>query len=86
MGKGLEYLPALIPDSVIKKRMQELEAENGKASEKYLEDIKPELETALLGTSGSLTDSSADSEEIGESVGTGQGQTCTGPTRGKIVG
>lgn len=83
LGKGLEYLPALIPDSVIKKRMQELEAENGKASEKYLEDIKPELETALLGTSGSLTDSSADSEEIGESVGTGQGQTCTGPTRGK---
>ena len=83
LGKGLEYLPALIPDSVIKKRMQELEAENGKASEKYLEDIKPELETAHLGTSGSLTDSSADSEEIGESVGTGQGQTCTGPTRGK---
>lgn len=83
LGKGLEYLPALIPDSVIKKRMQKLEAENGKASEKYLEDSKPKLETALLGTSGSLTDSSADSEEIGESVGTGQGQTCTGPTRGK---
>lgn len=63
--------------------MQELEDKNREASEKYLEDIKPELETALLGTSGSLTDSSADSEEIGESVGTGQGQTCTGPTRGK---
>lgn len=83
LGKGWEYLPALIPDSVIEKRMQELEAKNREASEKYLEDIKPELETALLGTSGSLTDSSADSEEIGESVGTGQGQTCTGPTRGK---
>ena len=53
LGKGLEYLPALIPDSVIKKRMQELEAENGKASEKYLEDIKPKLETVLRGTSDS---------------------------------
>lgn len=83
LGKGWEYLPALIPDSVIKKRMQDLEDKNRKASEKYLEDIKAKLETALLGTSGSLTDSSADSEEIGESVGTGQGQTCTGPTRGK---
>lgn len=83
LGKGWEYLPALIPDSVIKKRRQDLEDKNRKASEKYLEDIKAKLETALLGTSGSLTDSSADSEEIGESVGTGQGQTCTGPTRGK---
>lgn len=72
-----------LSNAAIERRMQKLEAENGKASEKYLEDIKPELETALLGTSGSLTDSSADSEEIGESVGTGQGQTCTGPTRGK---
>lgn len=53
LGKGLEYLPVLIPDSVIKKRMQELEAENGKASEKYLEDIKPKLETVLRGTSDS---------------------------------
>lgn len=53
LGKGLEYLPALIPDSVIKKRMQELEAENGKASEKNLEDIKPKLETVLRGTSDS---------------------------------
>lgn len=53
LGKGLEYLPALIPDSVIKKRMQELKAENGKASEKYLEDIKPKLETVLRGTSDS---------------------------------
>lgn len=83
LGKGLEYLPALIPDSVIKKRMQELEAENRKASEKYLEDIKPKLETALRGTSGSLTNGSADSEAKDESVGTGQGQTCTGPKQGK---
>ena len=72
-----------LSNAAIERRMQELEAENREASEKYLEDIKPELETALLGTSGSLTDSSADSEEIGESVGTGQGQTCTGPTRSK---
>lgn len=72
-----------LSNAAIERCMQKLEAENREASEKYLEDIKPELETALLGTSGSLTDSSADSEEIGESVGTGQGQTCTGPTRGK---
>lgn len=86
LGKGWEYLPALIPDSVIKKRRQKLEAENREASEKYLEDIKPKLETALLGTSGSLTDGSADSEEIGESVGTGQGKTCTGSKQGKKSG
>ena len=72
-----------LSNAAIERRMQKLEAENREASEKYLEDIKAKLETALLGTSGSLTDSSADSEEIGESVGTGQGQTCTGPTRGK---
>lgn len=83
LGKGLEYLPALIPDSVIKKRRQELEAENGEASEKYLEDIKPKLETALRGTSGSLTNGSADSEAKDESVGTGQGKTCTGLKQGK---
>lgn len=86
LGKGWEYLPALIPDSVIKKRMQELKAENRKASEEYLEDIKAKLENALLGTSGSLTDGSADSEEIGESVGTGQGKTCTGSKQGKKSG
>ena len=86
LGKGWEYLPALIPDSVIKKRMQELEDKNRKASEAYLEDIKAELATALLGTSGSLTDGSADGEEIGESVGTGQGKTCTGSKQGKKNG
>lgn len=53
LGKGWEYLPALIPDSAIKKRRQELEAENREASEKYLEDIKPKLETVLRGTSDS---------------------------------
>ena len=83
LGKGLEYLPALIPDSVIKKRMQKLEAKNREASEKYLEDIKPKLETALRGTSGSLTNGSADSEAKDESVGTGQGKTCTGLKQGK---
>lgn len=72
-----------LSNAAIERRMQELEAENRKASEKYLEDIKPKLETALRGTSGSLTNGSADSEAKDESVGTGQGQTCTGPKQGK---
>lgn len=75
-----------LSNAAIERCMQELEAENREASEKYLEDIKPKLETALLGTSGSLTDDSADSEEIGESVGTGQGKTCTGSKQGKKSG
>lgn len=86
LGKGLEYLPALIPDSVIKKRMQELEAENGKASEKYLEDIKAKLETALLGTSGSLIDVHAGSNEKNENVGAGRDGACTGSKQGKNSG
>jgi len=42
-----------LSNAAIERRMQELEAENRKASEKYLEDIKAKLETALLGTSDS---------------------------------
>lgn len=42
-----------LSNAAIERRMQELEAENGKASEKYLEDIKPKLETVLRGTSDS---------------------------------
>lgn len=83
LGKGWEYLPALIPDSVIKKRMQELEAENRKASEEYLEDIKAKLENALLGTSGSSIDVHVGSNEKNESVGAGQDETCTGSKQGK---
>ena len=86
LGKGLEYLPALIPDSVIKKRMQELEAENGEASEKYLEDIKAKLETALLGTSGSSIDVHAGSNEKNENVGAGRDGACTGSKQGKNSG
>lgn len=86
LGKGLEYLPALIPDSVIKKRMQELEAENGEASEKYLEDIKAKLETALLGTSGSSIDVHAGSNEKNENVVAGRDGACTGSKQGKNSG
>lgn len=42
-----------LSNAAIESRMQELEAENRKASEKYLEDIKPKLETVLRGTSDS---------------------------------
>lgn len=83
LGKGLEYLPALIPDSVIKKRMQKLEAENGKASEKYLEDSKPKLETALRGTSVSSIDVHAGSNEKNENVGAWRDGACTGSKQGK---
>lgn len=86
LGKGLEYLPALIPDSVIKKRRQELEAENRKASEKYLEDIKAKLETALLGTSGSSIDVHAGSNEKNENVGAGRDGACTGSKQGENRG
>ena len=47
------YISKLIPKDVVEKRMQELEAKNREASEKYLEDIKPKLETVLRGTSDS---------------------------------
>lgn len=86
LGKGWEYLPALIPDSVIEKRTQELKAENRKASEEYLEDIKAKLETALLGTSGSSIDVHAGSNEKNENVGAGQDETCTGSKQGKKSG
>ena len=86
LGKGWEYLPALIPDSVIEKRMQKLEAENGKASEKYLEDSKPKLETALLGTSGSSIDVHAGSNEKNENVGAGRDGACTGSKQGENRG
>ena len=86
LGKGWEYLPALIPDSVIEKRMQELEAENREASEKYLEDIKPKLETALLGTSGSSIDVHAGSNEKNENVGARRDEACTGSKQGKKSG
>lgn len=72
-----------LSNAAIERRMQELEAENREASEKYLEDIKPKLETVLRGTSGSLTNGSADSEAKDESVGTGQGKPCTGSKQGK---
>lgn len=52
-----------LSNAAIERRMQELEAENRKASEKYLEDIKPKLETALRGTSGSSIDVHAGSNE-----------------------
>ena len=47
------YISKLIPKDVVEKRRQKLEAENREASEKYLEDIKPKLETVLRGTSDS---------------------------------
>lgn len=86
LGKGWEYLPALIPDSVIEKRTQELEAENGKASEKYLEDSKPKLETALRGTSGSSIDVHAGSNEKNENVGAWRDGACTGSKQGENRG
>lgn len=42
-----------LSNAAIERRMQELEAKNREASEKYLEDIKPKLETVLRGTSDS---------------------------------
>ena len=72
-----------LSNAAVECRMQELEAENGKASEKYLEDIKAKLETALLGTSGSLIDVHAGSNEKNENVGAGRDGACTGPKQGK---
>lgn len=80
------YISKLIPKDVVEKRMQELEAENGKASEKYLEDSKPKLETALRGTSGSSIDVHAGSNEKNENVGAGRDGACTGSKQGKNRG
>lgn len=72
-----------LSNAAIECRMQALEAENGEASEKYLEDIKAKLETALLGTSGSSIDVHAGSNEKNENVGAGRDGACTGPKQGK---
>lgn len=72
-----------LSNAAIERRMQKLEAENGEASEKYLEDIKAKLETALLGTSGSSIDVHAGSNEKNENVGAGRDGACTGPKQGK---
>lgn len=72
-----------LSNAAIERCMQELEAENREASEKYLEDIKAKLETALLGTSGSSIDVHAGSNEKNENVGAGRDGACTGPKQGK---
>lgn len=85
-GDTYSHIIEFLSNAAVERRMQVLEAKNGEASEKYLEDIKPKLETAIRGTSGSLTNGSADSEAKDESVGTGQGETCTGSKQGKNRG
>lgn len=75
-----------LSNAAIECRMQALEAENGEASEKYLEDIKAKLETALLGTSGSSIDVHAGSNEKNENVGAGRDGACTGSKQGKNRG
>lgn len=85
-GDTYSHIIEFLSNAAVERRMQVLEAKNGEASEKYLEDIKPKLETAIRGTSGSLTNGSADSEAKDESVGTGQGETCTGSKQGKNSG
>lgn len=75
-----------LSNAAIERRMQELEAENRKASEKYLEDIKPKLETALRGTSGSSIDVHAGSNEKNENVGAGRDGACTCSKQGKNSG
>lgn len=75
-----------LSNAAIERRMQKLEAENGEASEKYLEDIKAKLETALLGTSGSSIDVHAGSNEKNENVGAGRDGACTGSKQGKNGG
>lgn len=72
-----------LSNAAIECRMQALEAENGEASEKYLEDIKAKLETALLGTSGSSIDVHAGSNEKNENVGAWRDGACTGSKQGK---
>lgn len=75
-----------LSNEAVECRMQELEAENREASEKYLEEIKAKLENALLGTSGSSIDVHAGSNEKNENVGAGQDETCTGSKQGKKSG
>lgn len=75
-----------LSNAAIERRMQKLEAENREASEKYLEDIKAKLETALLGTSGSSIDVHAGSNEKNENVGAGRDGACTGSKQGKNSG
>lgn len=75
-----------LSNAAIERRMQELEAENRKASEKYLEDSKPKLETALRGTSGSSIDVHAGSNEKNENVGAGRDGACTGSKQGENRG
>lgn len=75
-----------LSNAAIERRMQKLEAENREASEKYLEDIKAKLETALLGTSGSSIDVHAGSNEKNENVGAWRDGACTGSKQGKNSG
>ena len=75
-----------LSNAAIERRMQKLEAENREASEKYLEDIKAKLETALLGTSGSLIDVHAGSNEKNEKVGAGRDGACMGSKQGENRG
>lgn len=75
-----------LSNAAIERCMQELEAENREASEKYLEDIKAKLETALLGTSGSSIDVHAGSNEKNENVGAGRDGACTGSKQGENRG
>ena len=64
-----------LSNAAIECRMQALEAENGEASEKYLEDIK-----------GSSIDVHAGSNEKNENVGAGRDGACTGSKQGKNRG
>lgn len=75
-----------LSNAAIERRMQKLEAENREASEKYLEDIKAKLETALLGTSGSSIDVYAGSNEKNENVGAWRDGACTGSKQGENRG
>lgn len=75
-----------LSNAAIECRMQALEAENGEASEKYLEDIKAKLETALRGTSGSSIDVHAGSNEKNEKVGAGRDGACMGSKQGENRG
>lgn len=75
-----------LSNEAVERRMQKLEAENGEASEKYLEDIKAKLETALRGTSGSSIDVHAGSNEKNEKVGAGRDGACMGSKQGENRG
>lgn len=75
-----------LSNEAVERRMQKLEAENGEASEKYLEDIKAKLETALRETSGSSIDVHAGSNEKNEKVGAGRDGACMGSKQGENRG